>query len=240
MGLFSRKKAPFRGALFGMNGTLFDTERWFRQAWWNILARRNLRHQDYNPAWHEGLADRDYFRIVMRRFAIVEDEQDFVTEWRQEARLLVKANAKVCPGVRNTLRSLRRHDVQMAVVTASSTEMTQYLLMEHKLAKWFRLIITRQTLVTHNLYGKPSPDPYRVGVAALGMYPKECIVFEDCAAGVISAKAAGCRTVIGAVNWPDRKTKDVDARRAELLRAGADLSFADLTHFDVRDYLPTL
>jgi sugar-phosphatase len=45
--------------------------------------------------------------------------------------------------------------------------------------------------------GKPAPDPYLAGAAALNLHPSRCAVFEDAAAGVQSARAAGIKHVIG-------------------------------------------
>lgn len=53
-------------------------------------------------------------------------------------------------------------------------------------------------------HGKPAPDPYLAGAAALGLQPKRCAVFEDAVTGVHSARAAGIGYVIGvgeAVAW---------------------------------------
>lgn len=43
--------------------------------------------------------------------------------------------------------------------------------------------------------GKPAPEPYLKGAAALGFPPRDCVVFEDTPAGVQSAKAAGARVI---------------------------------------------
>ena len=43
--------------------------------------------------------------------------------------------------------------------------------------------------------GKPDPEPYREGIAAMGVAPSECVVIEDAAPGIISAKAAGIRVI---------------------------------------------
>jgi len=47
------------------------------------------------------------------------------------------------------------------------------------------------------LHGKPAPDPYLAGAAALGLRAGQCAVFEDAAAGIMSARAAGVAHVIG-------------------------------------------
>lgn len=46
------------------------------------------------------------------------------------------------------------------------------------------------------VHGKPRPDPYLAAAAALGAAPATCVVFEDTAAGVAAAAAAGA-TVVG-------------------------------------------
>jgi mannitol-1-/sugar-/sorbitol-6-phosphatase len=43
--------------------------------------------------------------------------------------------------------------------------------------------------------GKPFPEPYLKGAAALGFAPADCVVFEDTPAGIQAGKAAGMRVV---------------------------------------------
>lgn len=69
-------------------------------------------------------------------------------------------------------------------------------------------------------HGKPDPEPYRLGAATLGLDPAGLVAFEDTAAGVASARAAGIGRVIGVTT-----TRDPD----RLLRAGADACVPDLT-----------
>lgn len=46
-------------------------------------------------------------------------------------------------------------------------------------------------------FGKPAPDPYLLGAKRLGLYPAQCVVFEDAVAGVTAARAAGVGVVVG-------------------------------------------
>jgi mannitol-1-/sugar-/sorbitol-6-phosphatase len=43
--------------------------------------------------------------------------------------------------------------------------------------------------------GKPAPDPFLAGAAALGLDPARCLVVEDAPAGLTGARAAGCATL---------------------------------------------
>jgi mannitol-1-/sugar-/sorbitol-6-phosphatase len=52
---------------------------------------------------------------------------------------------------------------------------------------------TPKVLITSDLTarGKPHPDPYLAGAAALGADPADCLVIEDAPAGIAAARAAG-------------------------------------------------
>lgn len=43
--------------------------------------------------------------------------------------------------------------------------------------------------------GKPHPEPYIMGAAALGLKPTDCIVFEDAPSGVKAGVASGARVI---------------------------------------------
>jgi mannitol-1-/sugar-/sorbitol-6-phosphatase len=77
---------------------------------------------------------------------------------------------------------------------------------------------TPEVLITSDLTerGKPHPDPYLAGAAALGADPAECLVIEDAPAGIAAARAAGMTV------WAVTSTHSPD----EL--AGADRVLASL------------
>jgi sugar-phosphatase len=43
--------------------------------------------------------------------------------------------------------------------------------------------------------GKPAPEGFLKAAAALGIDPADCVAFEDSAAGLAAAKAAGVRVI---------------------------------------------
>jgi len=45
-------------------------------------------------------------------------------------------------------------------------------------------------------HGKPAPDCYQLAAQRLGVEPQACLVFEDAAAGVAAAEAAGASVVV--------------------------------------------
>jgi beta-phosphoglucomutase-like phosphatase (HAD superfamily) len=70
--------------------------------------------------------------------------------------------------------------------------------------------------------GKPSPAGFLEGARRLGVPPQECLVFEDSAAGIAAARAAGMRCV--ALDRPGAYPQDLSA---------ADWVLSDLAQFSV-------
>ncbi len=64
------------------------------------------------------------------------------------------------------------------------------------------------TDITH---GKPHPEPFLMGAAALGYPATECVVFEDIPAGVQSGKAAGAKVVAFTTTVPEFALKTAGA-----------------------------
>jgi sugar-phosphatase len=69
--------------------------------------------------------------------------------------------------------------------------------------------------------GKPDPAPFLLGAERLGVPAPACLVFEDSAAGVRAAKAAGMRCV--ALSRENARGQDLSA---------ADLVLPTLAAFD--------
>ncbi len=64
------------------------------------------------------------------------------------------------------------------------------------------------TEITH---GKPHPEPYLKGAAALGLAGAECIVVEDVPAGIRSGKSAGARVIAFRTTTVETELKDAGA-----------------------------
>jgi HAD superfamily hydrolase (TIGR01509 family) len=105
-----------------------------------------------------------------------------------------------------------------ALTTSSNRTIQNLVFHKLHLHRLFDVVITGDEVAN----GKPHPEPYLKTIEKLGVLPDQCIVIEDSDNGIISAKAAGCRTIGITTSYPAER----------LYGYGADLvvaSFAELS-----------
>ena len=194
--------APFRTAVFDMDGLLLDTERPVRQAWLHASASvgKPLGNDEYLAL--VGLNHRASEALLLAHFAA------------DPARLAAAAKAAQAwlatefgerpfdlkPGARALLESLREGGIRCGV--ASSTHRAEVVkrLSAAGLMGFFEAVCGGDEVV----HGKPAPDLYALAVARLGADAAATLAFEDSGHGVQAALAAG----LAVVNVPDLKAPE--------------------------------
>src|SRR4051812_28757026 len=121
------------------------------------------------------------------------------------------------PGSIRYLDAVKAAGLRIAVVTSSANGAK--VLDAGDLSKYVEARVDGLTIREQHLKGKPAPDSFLAGAAALGVEPAHAAVFEDAQSGVQAGKAGGFGYVVG-VNR---------ANQADQLRAhGADIVVDDL------------
>jgi beta-phosphoglucomutase family hydrolase len=122
------------------------------------------------------------------------------------------------PGSVDYVRKVRAAGLKTAVVSSSAN--TLDVLQCTGLTECFDARIDGVVAKERGLKGKPAPDTFLAGAAALGVGPDAAAVFEDALAGVAAGRAGDFRIVVGV----DR------VGQAEALKAhGADVVVRDLS-----------
>lgn len=120
------------------------------------------------------------------------------------------------PGAVALLDALEPTPVQVAIV--SSSRNARQVLTAAGLIDRFGLVVDGATAAEHGLPGKPRPDTYAYGAAALGVPRDRAVVVEDATSGVAAGRAGDFGLVVGV---------DRGAGRQALLDSGADVVVAD-------------
>lgn len=179
--------------IFDMDGTLIDTEKYFRACWPKALAAFGYEMSD-----EQALS----MRSLGRPFAPVHLKEMFgesidYTQVREKRKELVEECIKengiqLKPGVIELLQWLKENHIRAAIATATDMERTNRYLKMLGIHEYFDALISA-TMVKE---GKPSPDIYLYACEQLGRKPEECIAVEDSPNGVLSAYRAGCKVVM--------------------------------------------
>ena len=191
--------------LFDMDGTLFDTEKHYQWAWRKaiadagyeldaseVLKLRSL-GAPYNVAQFQEWfgEDVDYHAIRQERMNLMKN--------------MLTNEIPVKPQVPQTLEKLRQMGYSMAVVTATGQEQAVSNLKLAGLLPVFDRVISASMVKR----GKPAPDVYLHACEVLEVQPENCYAVEDSPNGVMSAHAAGCRTIM----IPDLTQPDAELSR---------------------------
>jgi beta-phosphoglucomutase family hydrolase len=135
-------------------------------------------------------------------------------------KLLDEQGVEVFDGSVEYLRAARKAGLRTAVVSSSAN--TVQVLDVAGIADLFDARIDGVVAHERGLPGKPAPDTFLAGAAAVGVTADRAAVFEDALAGVEAGRAGGFAYVVGV----DRVGGD---HGAALARHGADRVVGDLS-----------
>ncbi len=185
-----------KGAIFDMDGLLFDTESIYDKAW-EITAKeygftldmemqnrlRGTNGQVTLDIIHEYLPDYDAQELRLHRRALAME--------------MYKDGIEMKPGVIEILQYLKEKGFKIAVASAAAMDVIASNLESHDLLPYFDVLVSGRDVEK----GKPAPDIFEKAALDLGLNCTDCYVFEDARNGVRAGIAAGCKTIM----IPDRQ-----------------------------------
>lgn len=192
--------------IFDMDGTLIDTEKYYRVFWPKAMAEFGYAMTDEQALSMRSLGRpfaparlKEWFGEELDYYAIRQRRKDLMEE------CIDKEGIQPKPGAIELLSTLKQRKITTAIATATDPERTAKYLKMVGLDGYFDEIISA-TMVKE---GKPSPDVYLYACERLGLKPEECIAVEDAPNGVLSAYRAGCKVIM----VPDQTKPDEEWKK---------------------------
>ncbi|KIY49391.1 HAD-like protein [Fistulina hepatica ATCC 64428] len=183
--------------LFDMDGTLIDSTAGINGAWEVFRETYPFIDLDKVLRASHGVRTVDNLRIHCRLVDPVEIEKEakrFESIIIPSSTLNGRRGIILLPGVVELMEELAPVRALprplWAIVTSATREYADVAVVAAKLP--IPDVFVRSDDVAR---GKPFPDPYLLGAEKCGVKPENCVVFEDAPPGVLSGKAAGCKTI---------------------------------------------
>lgn len=192
-----------KGAIFDMDGLLFDTERLYEESW-VILAEEFGQTPD--PAFPKAVAGSSgaHMREIIHAHYPQVDAFAFQESCYQRVANLLEISVPEKPGLHEILDYFHRNGVKMAVASSSGIESIEHNLEVAGIRHYFDAVVSAGQVE----HGKPAPDIFLYAAQCVGVHAHECYVFEDSLNGIRAGAAAGCTTVM----IPDRTQPTDDIR----------------------------
>ncbi len=177
------------GAIFDMDGTMFDTER----------LRFKVLKQASKEITGAEIADQLLYNSLGVSAVTAEK---FAKEWygegypykqiRKLANQLEVGHVRqhgvpVKRGLYNLLERLKKNGVLIALATSSRREIAEEYLLSAKVLRFFDITVCGEEVEK----GKPDPEIFLKAASELNCEPSNCFIFEDSQNGILAAHAAG-------------------------------------------------
>ena len=203
-----------RAVLFEMDGVLIDSEPTHQGAAQVVLRERGLPVPD-DDDWERvfmGRPDRDGLVDWFAEHRMVADIEELLAAKEVGVAARLAAEVAPCEDGQWLARSLHARGVPMALVTGARRSEAALVLRRFELGHVFAATVSADDVVI----GKPDPEPYLRGAAALGIPVSACLVIEDAVPGLRSAEAAGAAAiVVDRIGQPERFAPVVPVTRLD-------------------------
>ena len=180
-----------QGAIFDMDGLLFDTERMYRDSWKQSAQQFGLVHNPDFPRTVCGSSGAHMREIILQYYPQV-DAKAFADDCILRVERELETHVPEKTGVRDILQYFKQHGVRVAVASSSKRATVLHNLKQADIFSYFDAIVSGDQ-VTH---GKPAPDIFLLAAQQIGCEPENCYVFEDGTNGIRAGAAAGCTTIM--------------------------------------------
>lgn len=191
--------------IFDLDGTLVDSMWMWKEIDVEYLQKFNLDVPEDLQRAVEGMSFSETAQYFKERFHIEDSIEEIKADWNQRAWDKYGNEVPLKKGAKDFLIELKKRNIKTGIATSNSRELVDHVLRALDITHYFDSIRTS----CEAKVGKPAPDIYLLVASDLEVQPKNCLVFEDIALGILAGKRAGMKvcTIYDPYSEDDIKNK---------------------------------
>jgi HAD superfamily hydrolase (TIGR01509 family) len=207
MGPALKSRSP--AVIVDLDGTLVDTEPAAHRAIETWARTRGLNLHSDDPAAITGVQWITAAARLAQRHALTDSIALIESELLQEYRKRLKDAIQEVPGAVNALKQIKNAGIPLGLVSGSHRQDVLLCLESLGVQSLISPILGAEDYER----GKPDPSGYLKAAQMMGCPPSSIWVFEDSAAGIASARAAGMRVIAITCTNHDQQDQSLADRR---------------------------
>jgi beta-phosphoglucomutase len=187
----------YKAFIFDMDGTMVDSIPWHKKSYQILFEKLHLPFSEEFYKRH--IVGHKNSEIFPKLFPQKDKKAWEELAYDKEAifREIYKSTIKEIDGLTKLIDTFKNKGITLAIATTAPLENRIFYLDKLNLsASDFSAIVGDEEIVN----GKPHPEAYIKAAERIGILPEKCLVFEDSASGIASAKSAGMTVVAVATN----------------------------------------
>lgn len=174
-----------------MDGTLFDTEALYMQAWVEVADEFGQERKPEIAVATVGVGIEEAAAMAEKYYPQV-NGMDYVNRVVAYVEHKMEEHLPTMKGVAEILAFFEQQGIPMAVASSSPSKMIEENLRRTGFLHYFRAFVGGDQVAN----GKPAPDIYQKAASLLKLPAEDCYAFEDSPNGIRAGAAAGCATIM--------------------------------------------
>lgn len=180
--------------LFDMDGTILNSEPLHEKAIIQTLEKLNIDQSLIESECFIGKSDFDVYSFIKQLVPdLAVSANHFIHQKSELLKTIISTISQiefdklVTPGFFEFLNYLHSHKKQVAIVSASESEIVKHTLEKLKITQFLNFYISRND----TYFAKPNPSLYLQALRKLGSTSQETVIFEDSLPGMMAAEQTG-------------------------------------------------